>query len=70
MKKDGTTDSPDHDWFPKLNFKPIKAPGNQCQKEFNWASSDNVGDTTNLDIYIKDVNGRPPSNNEQVHFKV
>ena len=67
-KKIDTT-TPDDDFFPKLNFKPIKAPGNKCQSEFNWASTPPIASNT-VDIIVDSLDGQLLSNHKQVHFEV
>ena len=63
------TSTPDDDFFPKQNFRPIKAPGNKCQKEFDWVASDTIyGDS--VQIEVESINGKLITNEGDAHFQV
>ena len=63
------TSTPDDDFFPKQNFRPIKAPGNKCKTEFNWATSTDLP-SDKIDLVVKSVDGKLSNNEKQVHFEV
>ena len=78
-RKDGTTNAESDDWVPKNNFIPIKAPGNQCTKEYEWITnhdspSKSIDDGFRISILKVESETKlcdtKPQNTDQVTFAV
>ena len=65
--KDTRASAPDSDWIPKMNFRPIKAPGNQCLKEYDWPNDGGSDAPSNYpkpkEIFIAEINGFKSTSN-------
>jgi len=75
--KDTRASAPDSDWIPKMNFRPIKAPGNQCLKEYDWPNDGGSDAPSNYpkpkEIFIAEINGFKSTSNRMtfgIHTKI